>query len=344
MDKNVTMRSPPAADVQMRAVRQTEWGRLDGIELVRVDRPKPLPTEILVRVKAASVNPVDIFTIEGKAYMSALSLPYIPGWDVSGVVEAVGYGVTRFQPGDEVFGMPWFPRAGGGYAEFVAAPARHFARKPKSLDFNGAAALPLAGLTAWQMLADVARVGPGSRVLVNGAGGGVGHLAVQIAKAHGAHVIAVARQEKHAFLLSLGADQVIDYSRVSVPEVVNDADVVIELVGAETCLKMLSTLRRDGLLVSAQAAWAPNLQSEASRLGVRASWYLVEPDHVGLEALADLVERGQLKVHVAEVFPLDDVAEALRLVGTRRTTGKVVLAVDGRYERVHPMEVIHEKQ
>jgi NADPH:quinone reductase-like Zn-dependent oxidoreductase len=263
---------------------------------------------------------VDVYTIEGKAYMSALSLPYIPGWDVSGVVEAVGYGVTRFQPGDEIFGMPWFPRAGGGYAEFVTAPARHFARKPKSLDFINAAALPLAGLTAWQMLVDVAKVDAGCRVLINGAAGGVGHLAVQVAKARGAYVIAVAREEKHPFLLSLGANQVIDYTRVSVPDVVSDADVVIELVGGEVCLKMLAALRKDGLLISAQSAWAPKLQSEASRLAVRASWYLVEPDHVGLEALVDLVERGQLKVRVSEVLPLGDVAEALRLVSTKRTT------------------------
>lgn len=178
----------------MRAVQQTEWGGLEKLMLVEVPRPAPLPTEVLVRVKAAGINPVDFYTVQGKAYMRALNLPYIPGWDIAGIVEQVGYGTTRFAIGDEVYGMPWFPRAASAYAEFVVAPARHLALKPNNLSFERAAAVPLAGLTAWQMLVDIARVGQGTKVLVNGAGGGVGHLAVQIAKAKGAYVIAVARQ------------------------------------------------------------------------------------------------------------------------------------------------------
>jgi NADPH:quinone reductase-like Zn-dependent oxidoreductase len=311
----------------MKAVRQSEWGGPDTLELVEIERPQPLPTEVLVRVKAAAINPVDVFTREGKAYMRALYLPHIPGWDVSGVVEAVGYGVTRFKPGDEVFGMPWFPREAGGYAEYVSAPARHFALKPSSLSHDAAAGLPLAGLTSWQMLVDVARVKAGDRVLVNAGAGGAGHLAIQIAKARGAHVTATARREKHAFLRRLGADDVLDYTAADPAETIRDMDVVLEFVGGDTCLRLLKCLRKDGLLVSAQAAWAPTLQDEAARLGVRASWFLVEPDGTGLEQLAELVGAGKLIVHVDRSYPLEEVQAAQEYVATRRAIGKVVLTI-----------------
>lgn len=311
----------------MRAARQSEWGGPDKLELVEIERPQPLPTEVLVRVKAAGINPVDVFTREGKAYMRALHLPHIPGWDVSGVVEAVGYGVTRFRPGDEVFGMPWFPREAGAYAEYVSAPARHFALKPSFLSHEAAAGLPLAGLTAWQMLVEVARVKAGDRVLVSAGAGGAGHLTIQIAKALGAHVTATARREKHTFLRELGADDVFDYTAADPAETIRDMDIVIEFVGGDTCLRLLECLRKDGLLVSAQAAWAPALQEEAARLGVRASWFLVEPDGAGLEQLAGLVEAGKLRVHVDRSFPLAEVRAAQEYVATRRATGKVVLTI-----------------
>lgn len=311
----------------MRAVQQSEWGAPHRLQLVQIARPIPLPTEVLVRVKAAGVNPVDVYTAQGKAYMRALSLPYIPGWDVAGIVEQVGYGTTRFQVGDEVFGMPWFPRAANAYAEYLVAPARHLALKPKSLSFEQAAALPLAGLTAWEMLVDIAKVGRGDRVLINGAAGGVGHLAVQIAKARGAYVVAVASGAKRLFLEQLGADVTVDYTAAAVEDQVADIDVVIELVGGEVCVQMLRTLRRGGLLVSAQAAWAPQLKSEAEKLGVRTSWYLVEPNHAGLEALARMVEEGALKIEVTASYPLEQAVEALEKVAGRRSTGKVVLTI-----------------
>lgn len=311
----------------MRAVQQNEWGAPDRLQVVQIARPIPLPTEVLVRVKAAGVNPVDVYTAQGKAYMRALSLPYIPGWDVAGIVEQVGYGTTHFQVGDEVFGMPWFPRAANAYAEYLVAPARHLALKPKSLSFEQAAALPLAGLTAWEMLVDIAKVGRGDRVLINGAAGGVGHLAVQIAKARGAYVVAVASGAKRLFLEQLGADVTVDYTAAAVGDQVADIDVVIELVGGEVCLQMLRTLRRGGLLVSAQAAWAPQLKSEAEKVGVRTSWYLVEPNHAGLEALARMVEEGSLKIEVTASYPLEKAVEALEKVAERRSTGKVVLTV-----------------
>lgn len=313
-------------DVQiplMTAVQVREWG--GPLELARIPRPKPLPTEVLVRVEAAGVNPVDVFTCQGRAYNRALHLPHVPGWDVSGVVEAVGYGVTRFDKGDAVFGMPWFPRQAGAYAQYVTAPARQFAHKPAALTHAEAAVLPLAGLTAWQMLVEVADVQPGTQVLVSGASGGVGHLAVQLAKALGATVTATGRPDKHAFLRQLGADRVVDYTAAPVSDSVCGMDVVIELVGGDFCLAMLRTLRPGGLLVSAQAAWAPTLQEAALALGVRASGYLVEPSASGLDAVADLVRRGRLKPHVAATMPLAEVARAHALVADRHTVGKLIL-------------------
>ncbi|WP_244496889.1 MULTISPECIES: NADP-dependent oxidoreductase [unclassified Ensifer] len=311
--------------VMMLAIQQTQWGGLDKLHMVEVPRPTPLPTEILVRVKAAGVNPVDLYTREGKAYMDALQLPYIPGWDVSGVVEAVGYGVTRFKVGDEVFGMPWFPRQAGAYAEYVSAPARHFARKPSSVSHVSAAALPLAGLTAWQMLNDVAKVKPGDRVLINAGAGGVGHLAIQIARLKGAHVIATAQRAKHDFLRALGAEDVIDYTKVDPANHVHGADIAIELVGGDVCVRLLKCLRKGGILISAQAAWAPSLREEAAQLGVEATWFLVEPDGAGLEQLACLVKQRRVSVHVDRIFPMVDFRIAHEFVSQRRTAGKVVL-------------------
>jgi NADPH:quinone reductase-like Zn-dependent oxidoreductase len=295
--------------------------------LAEAPEPQPAPTEVKVRVHAAGVNPVDSYTSHGRAYNRVLDLPFIHGWDVAGVIEEIGYGVNRFQVGDRVFGMPWFPRQAGGYAEFVTGPSRHFAAMPAGLDFTEAAALPLAGLTAWQMLVDVAHVGPGQRVLISGAAGGVGHLAVQIAKAHGAYVIGTARATKHGFLRELGVDQAVDYTVTPVHEVVREVDVVIQMFGGAAGIEALECLRPGGILVSAQAAWTPGLYERAKELGVHAYDYLVEPDAAGLHGLAQLVESGQLRVHISEQLPLSDAARALAISSQGRTSGKIILTV-----------------
>ncbi|MFE7800274.1 NADP-dependent oxidoreductase [Nocardia sp. NPDC057440] len=288
----------------MRAIQQQRWGGPETMQLVEVDRPQPTYTEVLVKVVAAGVNPVDHYNREGKAYNDVLPLPFVNGWDVAGVVEEVGYGVTRFEPGDRVFGMPWFPRAAGAYAEYVTAPSRHFAAIPEGVSFTQAAALPLAALTAWQMLVDVGQVRPGQRVLVSAAAGGVGHLAVQIAKSIGAYVIGTARAAKHEFLTGLGADETIDYTSTDVPATVRDIDIAIQMFGGEPALRTLETLRPGGILINAQAAWTPGMYKRAAELGVRASAFLVEPDRANLESLADLVAKGQLTAHIGGLLPL----------------------------------------
>jgi NADPH:quinone reductase-like Zn-dependent oxidoreductase len=189
----------------MRAIRQQAFGGPEVLELTEVKRPVPLPTEVLVRVRAAGVNPVEAVIRSGQFPLLGQP-PFILGWDVSGVVEGIEPGVTRFQPGDAVYGLQLFPRPASAYAEYVAAPSRQLARKPARLSHAEAAALPLAGLTAWQALVDTARVAAGQRVLIHGAGGGVGHLAVQIVRARGAHVIGTASAAKHDLVASLGLE------------------------------------------------------------------------------------------------------------------------------------------
>ena len=242
-------------------------------------------------------------------------------------VEAVGYGVTRFAPGDRVFGMPWFPRLAQAYAEYVTAPSRHFARTPDALDDEHAGGLPLAGLTAWQALVDTAGVGDGDRVLIHAAAGGVGHLAVQIAKARGAHVIGTARAEKHDFLRDLGVDEPIDYTAGPFEEAVADVDVVLDLVGGDDYgLRSLQTLREGGLLIAVPEGVTDAVATAAEERSKRATGLLVEPDAAGLESLAALAADGRLNVGIEATFPLAQAAEAHERLQRGRARGKIVLA------------------
>ncbi|MFJ8923455.1 NADP-dependent oxidoreductase [Streptomyces sp. NPDC102415] len=315
------------SDRTMRAVTINEFGGPDVLTAGRIARPEPLPTEVLVRVHAAGINPVDWKTRAGHGMAGLQTLPLILGWDVSGVVEEVGFGVTTLAPGDEVYAMPWFPRPAGAYAEFVTAPSRQFARKPASLSHVEAAALPLAALTAWQALVDTARVTGGQRVLVHAAAGGVGHLAVQIAKHLGAEVIATAREPRHPWLKELGADETIDYTRQRFEEATGDVDVVIDLIGAadDTDVRSVSVTRRGGLVVSIPSGVSDALADAARQKSVRTSPLLVEPDAAALTAIAHLVDSGTLRVEVERTFPLEQAADAHRLGETDRTRGKLVL-------------------
>jgi len=313
----------------MRAMSPVTWGDPSVLREVTVHRPVPLPTEIQVRVHAAGVNPTDWKSRAGGGF-GLWGDPPILGFDVAGVVTAVGLGVTLVKPGDEVFGMPWFPRQAGAYAQYVTAPARHFAPKPASLSFVEAAALPLVSLTAWQALVDTAAVRPGQRVLVHAAAGGVGHVAVQIAKARGAHVIGTASAAKHEFLRSLGVDEPIDYTAVDFTTVVQDVDVVVDPIAGAYGSRSLRVLRPSGILVSIASPIDAELAAEAATLGVRAAFVLVEPDHQGLVEIASLVDSGRLRPEVETVLPLAEAAKAHIIGETGRTTGKIVLSV------VHP--------
>ncbi|WP_435841457.1 NADP-dependent oxidoreductase [Streptomyces griseofuscus] len=306
----------------MRAVVVEQWGGAESLVEREMPRPEPGLGEVLVRVHAAGVNPVDWKTRASGALIEWGAVPAV-GWDVSGTIEAVGPGVGIFRPGDEVFGMPSFPRQAGAYAEYVVAPARHLAPKPAALTHVEAAALPLAALTAWQALVDTAGLRPGERVLVHAAAGGVGHLAVQIAKARGAYVIGTAGAAKHDLVRRLGADEAIDYRAVRFEDVVSDVDVVLDGLGAETAERSLKVLRPGGRLITLPG---PD-DVPTARDGVRAVWMLVEPDHLGLREITALVERGALRPVIDTVVPLAEAAKAHEIGERGRTAGKIVLSV-----------------
>jgi NADPH:quinone reductase-like Zn-dependent oxidoreductase len=312
----------------VRAVILEAFGGPEVLKLAEVPRPEPVPTEVLVHVHAAGVNPVDWKTRNGRGAAGAMGpLPLTLGWDVSGVVEQTGYGVTRFQVGDEVFGMPRFPRQAGAYAEYLTSPARQLARKPANVGHNEAAAVPLASLTAWQAIVETAKLAAGQRILIHGAAGGVGHLAVQIAKSRGAFVVGTAKAAQHDFLRGLGADELIDYTATRFEDEVGDLDVVFDLIGGETSLRSVSTLRPGGLLIVVPSGTDQTVLGEAERRGVRATNIMVEPDYTALEQVAALVESGGLRVELDRVFALEDAAHAHEHGESRSSRGKVVLSV-----------------
>ncbi|MEV5279447.1 NADP-dependent oxidoreductase [Streptomyces sp. NPDC052811] len=315
----------------MRAVVQDGFGGPEVLRIQQVPRPAPLPTEVLVRVHAAGINPVDWKTRGGTGMAGVLGEPpFTLGWDVSGIVEEVGFGVTTLKAGDEVYGMPWFPRAANAYAEYVTAPARQFARKPASVDHAHAAAVPLAALTAWQAVVDTAHLQAGQRVLVTAAAGGVGHFAVQFARHLGAHVIATARAARHTWLKDLGADEAIDYTTARFEDTVANVDVVIDLVGDDhdrTSTRSLKVLRPGGLLVAVPAGVSPELAQAAESAGVRVTPFLVEPDGAALTTIADLIDAGHVAVEVEETFPFEQAAAAHARGEAGRTRGKLVLTV-----------------
>lgn len=309
----------------MRAVTQSAFGGPTELRVTELPKPQPLPTEVLIRVHATSVNPVETYIRSG-VFPLLGKPPFVLGWDVSGVVEEVAPGTNRFKAGDEVFGLPLFPRPANAYAEYVAAPSRQLALKPKELSHEQAAALSLVGLTAWQALVDIARVKAGQRVLIHAGGGGVGHVAVQIAKALGAYVITTASAAKRDFVHGLGADEIIDYKTTDFVEHARDIDMVFEVIGGGYAERSFNTLRPSGILVTAAERRNPELAKKAAAAGRNFASVAVEPDYVGLERLADLARTGKLKVHVDQVLPLEGAARAHELVEKGSTQGKIALS------------------
>lgn len=307
----------------MKAVRIHEWG---GPEVMRYeDAPVPVPAEgdVLVRVHAASINPVDWKVRHG--YLKDKlphKMPLVLGWDVSGVVAAVGAGVTAFKPGDAVYSRPDISRD-GTYAEYVAVRASELAPKPASLDHVHAAAVPLAALTAWQAMLENAGLQAGQTVLIHAAAGGVGSFAVQLAKWKGAKVIATASAANHDHVRGLGADVVVDY-RSQRFEDAGPVDVVFDTMGGETQERSWSVLKPGGALVSIVA---PPPQEAGDKVGARALFTFIQPNADQLRQIGGLIDAGTVKVHVEARYPLSQAAEALERVRQGHTRGKVVLDV-----------------
>lgn len=308
---------------QMIALRQEAFGPPEVLTPATVPVPTPGISEILVKVEAAGLNPTDWKHRSAERFLG--SPPYVLGWDVAGTVVAVGLGVTLFAPGDKVMGMLPYPQGAGSHAEYVVGPTRAFTHKPKNIDMVQAGALPLAALTAWQCLVDTAHLQAGQRVLIHGAAGGVGHLAVQIANSLGAEVTGTASAPKHSTVRELGASHMIDYRNERFEDIAKDMDVVLDTIGGDYQLRSIETLTAGGTLVSTVPVAAPGLQESAQEHGVHAKLILVESDHEGMRRIAELAEAGKLHAVIAETFSLEHAAEAHRLGETNRTTGKIVL-------------------
>jgi NADPH:quinone reductase-like Zn-dependent oxidoreductase len=313
----------------MKAIVQDRFGDASVLKIEERPVPAPLPTEVLVRVHVAGVNPVDWKTREGHGMAGVLGQPpFVLGWDVAGIVEQVGFGVTTVAVGDRVFGMPWFPRAANAYAEYITAPSRQLAKIPDSLSFEAAAAVPLAALTAWQTLVDTAHVKAGQRVLITAAAGGVGHFAVQFARHLGATVVATASERNHAWLHELGADEVVDYHQPGYEAQIRDIDVAIDLVGGPQETELLQTIRPGGLIVAVPGGVSEALSDRAKEAGVNATAYLVEPDGAGLARIAALIEAGEVRVEVGSIYAFEEVARAHEEMEANHTRGKVVLRLE----------------
>lgn len=296
-----------------------------------IPAPEPVPTEVLVRVHAAGINPVDWKSLQGTGVRGFFdpSSPMVLGWDVAGEVVELGAGVTRFAVGDRVFGMPRFPHPASAYAEFITSPSRHLAKIPDSVSYEVAAAAPLAALTAWQAVVDTLHIDSGHRVLIHAAAGGVGHLAVQIAKSRGAEVWGTASAAKHGLLRELGVDHPIDYRNEDFTEVATEMDSVIDFVGgSEHAARSLQSLRNGGKLVVIPSPVELPDEAALAAKGASATWMLVEPDHTALEAIARMLEQETLKVLVAETKPLEQVADLLALSESGTVTGKLVATLD----------------
>ncbi|MEC3916791.1 NADP-dependent oxidoreductase [Nocardia sp. CDC160] len=316
-----------ASSATMRAALHREWG--SPLEIAEVARPEPAAGEVRVAVRATSVNPIDMHTGRNSGYEQSMRLPCIPGWDVAGVVDAVGYGVTRHAVGDRVYGLAWFPYPAGTYAEYLTVPAYHLVPMPKSASFAEAGCLPMAALTAWQML-DALGTRAGQHVLISGASGGVGHVAVQLAAARGAVVTALARPENHTALRELGSHSCVDYTDPDAVAAIGKVDAVLDLVGSDFGASLFDRVRPGGGIALA-TAWSINgYRDAAAERGIRVASCLVEPDPMALAAITELVDAGAVRIVVGAEFGLSDASAAQHWVEHRRGFGKAAIMVNAQ--------------
>jgi len=304
----------------MKAIQVHAYGGPDVLELEEVPRPQPAPDEVLVKVYASGVNPVDWKIRQGYRQHP---LPFIPGWDVSGVVEEAGRNVTDFRTGDEVYGRPDTSR-NGSYAEYITVKAIELGRKPTSVDHIAAAAIPLAGLTAWQALFEHAQLKKGQKLFIHGASGGVGTYAVEFAKWKGAYVIGTASAQNLSFLKELGADEAVDYHTKNFEKQFTDIDVVFDTIGGDTQKRSLQMLKPGGILVTTL-----KVEDEAAfkQKGVRITGMLTTSKKEDLEAIAQLVDDGFVKPIISKILPLEAAEEAHRIIQNGHVRGKIVLRV-----------------
>ena len=315
----------------MKAIAINEFGGRDKLQLMDLPLPEVKENEILVKIKAAGINPVDWKIREG--YIKDLfpyDFPIILGWDAAGIVKQAGSKVTRFKEGDEIFAYCRKPSVhGGAYAEYIVLEEEHAAIKPKNISFEEAAAIPLAALTAYQSLFDAAKIKPGETVLIHAAAGGVGGFGVQLAKNHGAVVWATASGGNQEYVKDLGASQVVDYTQEDFRQAIRSqlpdgVDVVFDCVGGEVLQKSVEIVKRTGRLVS-----IVDDPTSLARSDIHKEFVFVAPNRTQLTELALMVEQGRLKTHLSQVFPfgLEEARKAHELSESGHTRGKMVIAV-----------------
>lgn len=313
-----------SARTTMKAIVVHEYGGPEVLKYEDVPRPEPKEDQILVRVIAAGVNPVDAMIRSGLfAKYGKDVFPMTPGADIAGVVEKVGSKVTKFKAGDPVFAYVSL-KGGGGYAEYALATQRDPTAKPKSLTYVEAAAVPIVALTAWQALIDTAKLSAGQTVLIHGGSGGVGSFAIQIAKARGAKVIATASTANQDLLKQLGADVAVDYTKQKFEDVARDVNVVLDSVGKDTLARSYGVVKKGGFIVSIVAR--PD-RAELDKRGIRGAVLSVEPNGDELAEIGKLIDQKKIKVIVSQTFPLSEAMKAQEQVATGHTRGKIVLKV-----------------
>lgn len=307
----------------MKAIVINAYGNEDVLNYVDVERPEPKADEVLVKVHVAAVNPADWKIRDGMGERFGFKLPLILGGNIAGTVEEVGDGVEIFKKDDAVYGMT-LSSLSGGYAEYAVAKADAIAPKPESLNFEEAAAIPMGALTAWQAMFDLANLSSGQRILITGASGGVGSMAVQLAKAKGAIVIGTASGKNEKFVRDLGADEFVDYTQQPFEEVVKDVDIVFDTVGGDTLERAFQTLKKGGFLVT--SAQTPS-EEKAKEFSTEAAFVFCKPNAGQLTEINQLIEESKLKIYIETVLPLTEVKKAHQLSQSGRTRGKIVLQV-----------------
>lgn len=308
----------------MKAIRIHEFGGPEVLKYEDAAQPIPAADEVLIKVHASGVNPVDSKIRAGHAQGKfPISFPLIPGWDVSGEIEEVGNAVLNFRKGDEVYSRP-DPTRDGTYAEYVVVKADQVNQKPKSINHDKAAGVALAGLTAWQGLFTHGELQDGQKVLIHGASGGVGTYAVQFAKWKGAHVIGTTSADNIDFLYELGADDVIDYKNEKFEEEVKDVDLVFDLIGGDTQKKSLQVIKNGGRLITTVK---PENQEEAKQKNIHIEGFMAQSLPGDLQQIADLIDSGKVKPVISEIIPMENAAEAHKKIEKGHTRGKIVLRV-----------------
>ena len=312
----------------MKAIVLEEFGGPENLKIKDIDMPKVGAGELLISVKSAGINPIDMASRAGDGAAQALELPFVLGWEVAGVVTQTGEATQGFSQGDRVFGMTRFPENGGGYAEFVTAKASDMAHIPDNLGFADAASVPMKALTAWQALVEKGNIANNDRILIHGASGGVGQFAVQIARQMGAHVYGTCSPENADMVSALGCNTVIDYHETDFSEVARDLDLVLETVGGEEhTLRSLDTLKTNGKLIYLTGPMPDKVSMKAAEKQIKAEYMAVQPNGSQLRALAEWLKDGRLKVRLGLTYNFDSIQEAHRELEKESVPGSVVLNI-----------------